>query len=121
MNTEPTERMTEAQLQKIESRLFPDSYEWYHVLIKPEVNRLTTSLRNAYAEVDALRSELGAMACQIAEVTENYEIMSRAWDISDGSYDRKLRRGECVCSGYRDIEDRKASDPACPIHGEVTE
>ena len=64
---------------------------------------------------------LVSMARQLAEVTENYEIMGRAWDISDGSYDRKLRRGECVCSGYRDIEDRKAPDPACPIHGEVTE
>ena len=64
---------------------------------------------------------LVSMARQLTPLQENYEIMGRAWDISDGSYDRKLRRGECVCSGYRDIEDRKVPDPACPIHGEVTE
>ena len=63
---------------------------------------------------------LVSMARQLAEVTENYEILGRAWDISDGTYDRKIRRGECVCSGYRDIEDRKVPDPACPIHGEET-
>ena len=63
---------------------------------------------------------LVSMARQLTPLQENYEIMGRAWDISDGSYDRKLRRGECVCSGYRDIEDRKAPDPACPIHGEMT-
>ena len=118
---QPIERMTEEQLQKIEIRLFPASYERYNVISKPEIRHLITALRNAYAEIDALRSELGAMARQLAEVTDDYEIVSRLCAISDGLYDGFVRAGLCVCSGYRDAQEKPARDPQCRAHGEETE
>ena len=54
---QPIERMTEEELQKIEASLKPASYERYCAFGQPDVLRLTYSLRNAYAEIDVLRSD----------------------------------------------------------------
>ena len=68
LSYQPIERMTEEELQKIEASLFPDSYDpreifgegWGGPLSFKRVDPrkpLLTALRNAYAEIDVLRSD----------------------------------------------------------------
>ena len=115
---QPIERMTEEELQKIEASLKPASYERYCAFGQPDVLRLTYSLRNAYAEIDVLRSELGAMARQLAEVTNDYEFTSRELDMTNGTYELNRRRKNCICLGYRDANRQPARDPQCRAHAE---
>ena len=118
LSYQPIERMTEEEMTMSEMRLVPASYARDWAYGETEVRRITCSLRNAYAEIDVLRSELGAMARQLAEVTNDYEFTSRELDMTNGTYELNRRRKNCICLGYRDPQQKFARDPQCRAHGE---
>ena len=118
LSYQPIERMTEEELVMCDICFLHARYPPPPYRDKPDIRRLTSSLRSAYAEIDVLHSELGAMARQLAEVTNDYEFTSRELDMTNGTYELNRRRKNCICLGYRDPQQKFARDPQCRAHGE---